>query len=28
VEGGEVAQSRYNSYLGLLEGEDKYRKPH
>lgn len=28
VEAGEVAQSRYISYLGLLEGEDKYRKPH
>ena len=28
VETGEVAQSRYISYLGLLEGENKYRKPH
>lgn len=28
VESGEVAQSRYISYLGLLEGNDKYRKPH
>ncbi len=28
VEAGDVAQSRYISYLGLLEGEDKYRKPH
>ena len=28
VETGEVAQSRFISYLGLLEGEDKYRKPH
>jgi ribosome biogenesis GTPase / thiamine phosphate phosphatase len=28
VESGVVAQSRYISYLGLLEGEDKYRKPH
>lgn len=28
VEAGEVAQSRFISYLGLLEGEDKYRKPH
>jgi ribosome biogenesis GTPase len=28
VEAGEVAKSRYISYLGLLEGEDKYRKPH
>ncbi|MDP2337744.1 MAG: ribosome small subunit-dependent GTPase A [Bacteroidota bacterium] len=25
VEEGEIAQSRYNSYLGLLEGEEKYR---
>lgn len=28
VEAGDVAASRYISYLGLLEGEDKYRKPH
>jgi ribosome biogenesis GTPase / thiamine phosphate phosphatase len=28
VENGEIAQSRYISYLGLLEGNDKYRKPH
>lgn len=28
VKAGDVAQSRYISYLGLLEGEDKYRKPH
>lgn len=28
VETGEVAKSRFISYLGLLEGEDKYRKPH
>lgn len=28
VESGEIAHSRYISYLGLLEGEDKYRKPH
>lgn len=28
VESGEVAKSRYISYLGLLDGEDKYRKPH
>jgi ribosome biogenesis GTPase len=28
VETGKVAQSRFISYLGLLEGEDKYRKPH
>lgn len=27
VDKGEVAVSRYISYLGLLEGEDKYRKP-
>ncbi len=25
VENGEIAQSRYNSYLGLLDGEEKYR---
>jgi ribosome biogenesis GTPase len=25
VEKGEIAQSRYNSYLGLLEDEEKYR---
>ncbi len=25
VETGEIAMSRYNSYLGLLEGEEKYR---
>lgn len=25
VEEGKIAQSRYNSYLGLLEGEEKYR---
>lgn len=25
VEAGEIAESRYNSYLGLLEGEEKYR---
>jgi ribosome biogenesis GTPase len=25
VEEGEIAQSRYTSYLGLLEGEEKYR---
>ncbi len=28
VERGEIAGSRYISYLGLLEGDDKYRKPH
>jgi ribosome biogenesis GTPase / thiamine phosphate phosphatase len=28
VEAGKVAPSRYISYLGLLEGEDKYRKPY
>ncbi|SHF80040.1 ribosome biogenesis GTPase [Mariniphaga anaerophila] len=28
VEESEIAQSRYNSYLGLLEGDDKYRKPY
>ena len=28
LDAGEVAQSRFISYLGLLEGEDKYRKPH
>jgi len=28
VENGEVAQSRFISYLGLLEGDDKYRKPY
>lgn len=28
VEAGLVAQSRYISYLGLLAGDDKYRKPH
>lgn len=28
LEAGEIAQSRFISYLGLLEGEDKYRKPH
>ncbi len=27
VEAGKVAYSRYISYLGLLEGDDKYRKP-
>jgi len=25
VENGEIAQSRYNSYLGLLDSEEKYR---
>jgi ribosome biogenesis GTPase len=25
VEEGEIATSRYNSYLGLLENEEKYR---
>ncbi len=25
VENGEIAQSRYNSYLGLLDNEEKYR---
>lgn len=28
VENGTVALSRYTSYLGLLEGNDKYRKPY
>ncbi len=28
VESGKVAYSRYISYLGLLEGDDKYRKPY
>jgi ribosome biogenesis GTPase len=28
VEKGEIAESRFISYLGLLEGDDKYRKPH
>ena len=28
VENGAIAYSRYISYLGLLEGNDKYRKPH
>jgi len=28
LESGDVIKSRYISYLGLLEGEDKYRKPH
>lgn len=27
VETGKIAYSRYISYLGLLEGDDKYRKP-
>ena len=27
VEAGKIAYSRYISYLGLLEGDDKYRKP-
>jgi ribosome biogenesis GTPase / thiamine phosphate phosphatase len=27
LELGEIAYSRYISYLGLLEGDDKYRKP-
>ncbi|MDD4107637.1 MAG: ribosome small subunit-dependent GTPase A [Prolixibacteraceae bacterium] len=26
VENGEIANSRYNSYLGMLEEDDKYRK--
>ena len=25
VEEGKIALSRYNSYLGLLDGEEKYR---
>lgn len=28
VEEGEIAESRYISYLGLLEKDDKYRKPY
>jgi ribosome biogenesis GTPase len=28
VEQGDVAESRFISYLGLLEGDDKYRKPY
>jgi ribosome biogenesis GTPase / thiamine phosphate phosphatase len=28
VEEGKVAKSRYISYLGLLEGDEKYRKPY
>lgn len=28
VEKGEIAKSRFISYLDLLEGDDKYRKPH
>lgn len=28
VEKGEIAESRFISYLGLLEGDDKYRKPY
>lgn len=28
VENGTIAYSRYISYLGLLEGNNKYRKPH
>ncbi len=28
VEAGKVAYTRYISYLGLLEGDDKYRKPY
>jgi ribosome biogenesis GTPase / thiamine phosphate phosphatase len=28
VENGTIAYSRYISYLGLLEGNDKYRKPY
>ena len=28
VEEGEIGKSRYISYLGLLEKDDKYRKPH
>lgn len=28
VENGEIAKSRFISYLGLLEGDDKYRKPY
>lgn len=27
VENNEIAESRFISYLGLLEGDDKYRKP-
>ncbi len=27
IENGTIAASRYISYLGLLEGDDKYRKP-
>ena len=28
VENGAIAQSRFISYLGLLEEDDKYRKPY
>jgi len=28
VDAGDIAISRYISYLGLLEGDDKYRKPY
>jgi len=28
VNKGEIAESRYKSYLGLLEPDEKYRKPH
>lgn len=28
VEKGEIAESRFISYLGLLEGDDRYRKPY
>ena len=28
VQNGEIAESRYISYLGLLEKDDKYRKPY
>jgi ribosome biogenesis GTPase / thiamine phosphate phosphatase len=28
VEKGIIAKSRYISYIGLLEGDEKYRKPH
>ena len=28
VENGEIAESRYISYLGMLEDDEKYRKPH
>ena len=28
VENGRIAESRFISYLGLLEGNDKYRKPY